>query len=183
MKPLIVYYSHSENNQKLAIELQSRIGCELREIKEKKKRKDISILMDFLIQRDSRLAPLDFDLKEYSPVILLAPIWAGKIAAPMRTFIKKSKDELTDYSFITICSGGPGQREKIGAELLALTSREPSALAELWINNLLPEEQRNKIKYTNKFRLKREHFSQFDQEISFFIEMALPADKDPKTLT
>ncbi|MBU9674995.1 hypothetical protein KQ939_17210 [Planococcus sp. CP5-4] len=183
MKPLIIYYSHSGNNQKLALELQSRIGCELREIKEHKKRKDIAILMDFLIKRDSRLAPLDVDLSDYSPVILLAPIWAGKIASPMRTFIKKSKDDLTDYSFITICSGAPGQREKIGAELYALTSREPAAIAELWINHLLPEEQRNKIKYTNKFQLAREHFSQFDQEINFFIEMAMHADKHPETLT
>ncbi|MEZ0479759.1 flavodoxin family protein [Planococcus sp. SSTMD024] len=181
MKPLIIYYSHSDNNQKLALELQSRIGCEVRELKEKKKRKDTAILMDFLIKRDSRLAPMDVDLSDYRPVILLAPIWAGKIAAPMRTFIKKSKDDLTDYSFITICSGTPGQREKVDAELVALTTREPSALAELWINDLLPEEQRNKIKYTNKFRLKREHFRQFDKEIRFFIEMALHSDKASKT--
>lgn len=181
MKPLIIYYSHSGNNQKLALELQSRIECELREIKEKKKRKDIAILMDFLIKRNSRLAPLNVDLSNYGPVILLAPIWAGKIAAPMRTFIKKSKDDLTDYSFIAVCSGAPGQREKIGAELLSLTSREPAALAELWINALLPEEQRNKIKYTNKFQLKREHFSHFDQEIRFFIEQALHSDKATKT--
>lgn len=183
MKPLIIFYSYSGNNQKLAIELQSRIGCELREIKEKKKRKNIAILLDFLIKRDSRLAPMDVDLSNYGPVILLAPIWAGKIAAPMRSFIKNSKDDLSDYSFITICSGASGQREKIGAELLLLTSREPSALAELWINDLLPEEQRNKIKYTNKFPLKREHFSQFDQEIRFFIEMAMHPDQDTKTLT
>lgn len=101
----------------------------------------------------------------------------------MRSFIKNSKDDLSDYSFITICSGASGQRERISAELLLLTSREPSALAELWINDLLPEEQRNKIKYTNKFPLKREHFSQFDQEIRFFIEMAMHPDQDTKTLT
>lgn len=91
MKPLIIFYSHSGNNQKLAIELQSRIGCELREIKEKKKRKDIAILLDFLIKRDSRLAPMDVDLSNYGPVILLAPIWAGKIAARCGALSKTRK--------------------------------------------------------------------------------------------
>ena len=105
MKPLIVYYSHSGNNAKLAAELRDRIGCAMYEIKEQKKRKNLSIFIDFLVKRDSRLAPVDFAVKDYGPVILLAPVWAGKIAAPMRTFIKKEKANLTDYSFITICSG------------------------------------------------------------------------------
>ena len=146
MKPLIVYFSHSGNNVKLANELRDRIGCEMYEIKEKKKRKDLSILFDVLLKRNSRLAPIDVDVSEYGPIILLAPIWAGKIAAPMRTFIKMEGDKLTDYSFITLCTGAKGQREKIANELSSLTAQKPTAVTELWINNLLPEEQRNKIK-------------------------------------
>ncbi|WP_147805203.1 flavodoxin family protein [Alkalicoccus halolimnae] len=172
MKLLILYYSHSGNNEKLAVELQERIGCDKYEVKEKKKRKDISIFFDFLLKRNSRLAPIEFDVSEYGPVILLAPIWAGKIAAPMRTFIKREK--LTDYSFITLCSGADGQREKIASELATLTPEKPTAVAELWINNLLPEEQRNKIKYTSSFRVEKQHMQQFDAEIKSFIEMALP---------
>ncbi|WP_203340914.1 flavodoxin family protein [Planococcus beijingensis] len=178
MKSLIVYYSHSGNNEKLAIELRDRIGCDMYEIKEKKKRKDLAILMDFLVKRNSRLAPLDFDVSDYGPIILLAPVWAGKVAAPMRTFIQMEKDKLTDYSFITLCSGAAGQREKIAAELSALTPQKPTAVAELWINNLLPEEQRNKIKYATNFRVEKQHLQQFNEEIQFFIEMALHTRKE-----
>lgn len=173
MKPLIIYYSHSGNNEKLALELRDRIGCDMYEIKEKKKRKNLSILVDFLVKRNSRLDPYDFDISAYSPIILLAPVWAGKVAAPMRTFIQKEKDNLRDYSFITLCSGATGQREKIAAELSTLTPQKPTAVAELWINNLLPEEQRNKIKYATNFRVEKQHIQQFDEEIKFFIEMAL----------
>ena len=173
MKPLIVYFSHSGNNEKLATELRDRIGCDTYEIKEKKKRKDLSILFDVLLKRNSRLAPIDIDVSEYGPIILLAPIWAGKIAAPMRTFIKMEQNKLTDYSFITLCSGAEGQREKIANELSSLTAQKPTAVTELWINNLLPEEQRNKIKYTTNFRLEKKHMQQFDPEIKFFLEMAL----------
>lgn len=182
MKPLIVYYSHSGNNEKLALELRDRMNCDMYEIKEKKKRKNLSILFDVLTKRNSRLAPLDFDVSGYGPVILLAPIWAGKIAAPMRTFIKMEKDKLTDYSFITLCSGAAGQREKIAAELAALTTQKPAAVAELWVNNLLPEEQRNKIKYATNFRVEKQHMQQFDEEITFFIEMSLHAKKEPVTI-
>lgn len=178
MKPLIVYYSHSGNNEKLAIELRDRIGCDMYEIKEKKKRKDLAILMDFMVKRNSRLVPLDFDVSDYGPIILLAPVWAGKVAAPMRTFIQMEKDKLTDYSFITLCSGAAGQREKIAAELSALTPQKPIAVAELWNNNLLPEEQRNKIKYATNFRVEKQHLQQFNEEIQFFIEMALHTQKE-----
>lgn len=182
MKPLIVYYSHSGNNAKLAAELRDRIGCTMHEITERKKRKNFSIFIDFLIKRDSRLAPVDFDVKDYGPVILLAPVWAGKIAAPMRTFIKQQKANLADYSFITICSGATGQREKLAAELAALTPQKPAAVTELWINNLLPEEQRNKIKYATGFKADRQHIQEFDEEINFFIEMALHTKKQSSPL-
>jgi flavodoxin len=175
MKPVIIYYSHSGNNQKLAMELQEKIACDMFEIKEKKKRKNISIFVDFLMKRHSRLAPIDFDVSDYGPVLLLAPVWAGKIAAPMRTFIEREK--LPDYSFITLCSGAAGQREKIAAELDALTPQKPTAVAELWINNLLPEEQRNKIKYTSSFRVEKQHMQQFEEDINSFIEKAVPARK------
>src|SRR5690606_487938 len=99
-------------------------------------------------------------------------------AAPMRTFIQMEKDKLTDYSFITLCSGAAGQREKIAAELSALTPQKPIAVAELWINNLLPEEQRNKIKYATNFRVEKQHLQQFNEEIQFFIEMALHTQKE-----
>lgn len=178
MQPLIVYYSHSGTNEKLAIELRDRIGCDMHEIKEKKKRKNISILFDFLFKRNSRLESIDFNISDYGPIILLAPIWAGKIAAPMRTFIKREKEKLTDYSFITICYGVAGQREKIISELSALTANKPAAVAELWINNLLPEEQRNKIKYASKFKVEKQHLQQFDAEIKFFIEMALHTSRN-----
>lgn len=182
MKPLIVYYSHSGNNKKLALELQERMTCDLYEIKEQKKRKDLSILFDVLMKRNSRLAPLDIDISNYGPIILLAPVWAGKIAAPMRTFIKLQKDKLTDYSFITLCSGAAGQREKIVAELSALTPQKPAAVSELWINNLLPEEQRNKIKYTNNFQLEKQHMQKLGGEIQFFIEMALHTKREKVSL-
>ena len=182
MKPLIVYYSHSGNNAKLAAELRDRIGCPMVEITERKKRKGLSIFIDFLVHRKSRLAPIDVDVKDYGPIIFMAPVWAGKIAAPMRTFIQQEKANLLDYSFITICSGAPGQREKLAAELVALTPQKPAVVAELWINNLLPEEQRNKIKYATGFKANRQHIQKFDEEIKFFIEMALHTKKQSSSL-
>ncbi|WP_422122054.1 flavodoxin family protein [Planococcus sp. X10-3] len=182
MKPLIVYYSHSGNNEKLALELRDRISCDMYEIKEKKKRRDLAILFDVLMKRKSHLAPIEFNVSDYRPIILIAPVWAGKIASPMRTFIQMEKEKLTDYSFITICSGAEGQRDKIMAQLSALTSQKPTVVAELWINNLLPEEQKNKIKYTNNFQFEKQHMQQFDGEIKFFMEMALHTKEEQASL-
>ena len=56
MNTLIVFYSHSGNNERLAFELKARIGCDIHRISEVKKRNNVSILLDFLFKRKSKLS-------------------------------------------------------------------------------------------------------------------------------
>ncbi len=169
MKSLIVYYSHTGNNEKLAYELKERTAGDIHKICEKKERKTISILFDFLLKRSTKLKEYDVPIKEYDSIIMVAPVWAGRIATPMRAFIEREKTNIGSYSFISLCNGEAGQKDKLISELGSLIGFEPQGVTELCINSLLPEEKRDKIKHTFHFRVKKEDFKEFDGLLLPFI--------------
>jgi flavodoxin len=176
MKTLIVYYSHSGNNEKLGYELKERIGCDIHKICEVKKRKTISILFDFFFKLKSKLSSYSINLKEYDKVIFAAPIWGGRIASPMRKFIDIEKNNLKRYFYITLCNGEVGQKEKIDSELYSIFQRRPNGVKELWINSLFPEDKQNKIKHTFNFKISKHDLERFDKDVELFIRLVNDCD-------
>ncbi|MEA4969910.1 MAG: hypothetical protein VB051_05180 [Candidatus Pelethousia sp.] len=165
MKPLIIYYSHTGNNEKLALKIEDRLGCEILKIDEKKKRKTISILLDFIFNRNSKLSGYQIADHEHDVFILIAPIWGGRIASPMRAFLEKESYRICKYFFISLCNGETGQKEKIAAELSSIIQREPIGVTELWINRLLPEDQQNKVKHTFNYKVRDHDLKRFEADI------------------
>jgi flavodoxin len=169
MKHLIVYYSHSGNNQALAKELQKRLQCDMKQITELKKRTGFTILLDLAFNRNPRIENLNTNLDLYDHVVFIAPIWSGRIATPLKSFLNLKRDNLKKYSFITVCSGVAGQQEKIKKQLLKLTGQEPAQVLELKIRDLLPAEQKGKIKYETPYRIKEKDLVIFDKAIEYFV--------------
>jgi hypothetical protein len=123
-------------------------------------------------KRTPKIARPQRDLAQYDRLLLVAPIWAGRIAMPMAALITSEKECLRDYAFISVCNGPDGQLEKITDELHRLTGRMPAAVTQLNVNDLLPAEQKNKVRYASKYRLKKEDFFTFNREIDQFVQMA-----------
>jgi flavodoxin len=169
MQNLIVYYSLSGNNEKLAYELKNRTGYEIFQVHEKRKRKTISILLDILFKRNSKLKDSSIDLGKYQKVIFVSPVWNGKVATPMRAFLGKEKKSLSKYFYISVCDGETGQEERLVDELFSLTDRRPQNVANLSINSLLPEEQRHKIRHTFNYRISPHDLQRFQENIESFI--------------
>lgn len=170
MKTLIIYYSFSRNNEFLAQELQKRLDCDIQKIVELKKRTGFTILLDLIFKRNPKIKRFDFDLKQYDQFILAAPIWDGKIATPLRSFIEMEKDNFKEYSFITVCTGPDGQDKKITDELLQLIQKRPRAVMQLRINDLLPPERKNKIRYATPYRINQRLLLAFEMEIEQFLQ-------------
>ena len=165
MKPIIVYYSHSGNNEKLALKLKDKIGCEIYQINEKKKRKTISILLDFIFNRSSKISSYEIITGGYDVFIFVAPVWGSKIASPIRTFMEKEKNNIQKYFYITLCNGVDGQKDKLAKELLSITQCIPIEVKELSINSLLPEDKKNKIKHTFNYKVDNKSLEYFDEDI------------------
>ncbi len=169
MKTLLVYYSHTNNNKVLAGELMKRLGCTVLRLEERKRRTGFTILLDLALNRLPVLKTYPDSMRDYELVILLAPVWAGKVAAPMKSFLEQEKFNIQKYSFITLCGGAPGQDIKLKGELTKILHKEPFRLTELWVNDLLPEERRNTIKYTSGYRVIPPDLEFFKAKIKQFV--------------
>jgi flavodoxin len=170
MKTLIIYYSFSGNNECLAQELQKRLNCDIQKIVELKPRKSLDIMLDLIFKRKSKIEKSDFDLRQYDRSILIAPIWAGKIATPLRSFIELEQANFKEYSFITVCTGPDGQDKQITDELVRLIQKEPKVVMQLKINDLLPPERKDKIKYATPYRINQRVLLAFEPEISQLLQ-------------
>lgn len=174
MKNLIAYYSFTENNKKLAEFLGKKLDCDLVRIETAGRRNGFSILLDLLFNRRPEIKPVRYYLRDYDHVIFIAPIWAGKVAMPLMSFLAEQKANITRYSFLTICGGKPGQKEKIHKELSATVGKPPVNTVELWINSLLTTEKKETIKSTTGYRIEPDDFEVFAKDLEAFLHEAEP---------
>jgi flavodoxin len=171
MKTLIVCYSFTQNNELLARYLQRKLVCDLHKIEEVRSRRGISILLDLIFNRKPKIKPSPFHVDAYDLCIFVAPVWAGKIALPLKTFLLEKKYHINQYAFITVCGGGnPGQKDNLFRQLTGVLEQEPVALTELWVNNLLPSEKKDTIRYTSGYRMQGPDLEAFAAEIDSFIK-------------
>ena len=171
MKTLIVYFSFSGNNEMVALKLKEMLHCDLLRITELKKRGGFSIFLDIFLNRTPRIEDHRMKINEYDHVILVAPIWASKIATPLKSFLLLEKNRIRFYSFITVCSGSPNQKTKIEDELTRLAGKAPVLVTELSINDLARSMQKNTIKNLIAYHLKTSDLSFFVNEIEGHLKM------------
>ena len=169
MKTLIVYYSFTHNNDLLARFLQERLNCDILRIEEVKKRTGFTILLDLLFNRKPAIKDTYPTGKNYDHHIFIAPVWGGKIASPLKTFLLRQKDSIKHYSFITVCGGSAGQKKKIFDQLKTILQRNPKKVTELWVNDLLTEDKKDTIKYTSGYRLQPKDLEHFTAKIDDFL--------------
>ena len=171
MKAVIIYYSYSGNNESLAKELRLRLGCDIVKIQEIKRRSSLTIMLDLLFKREPKIQKLDLFLKNYKTVVFISPIWNSKIATPLSSYLKNEGRNINSYSFITLCGGRSGQREKITKQLFELTGKMPITVAELSVNDLLPADKRNQVKYVSAYRATEEDLHFFRKRIQDFVNV------------
>jgi len=175
MKTVVIYYSFTGNNRLLALELQRRLGGDCVEVFEARPRSRITILLDVLFDRKPGISWTPCELGNYEQAVLVAPVWAGHIAAPLAAFVARHKNALPPFAFLSLCSGVPGQPARIHDELRELTGRAPTLVDQLNVNELLPAEHRNQARYTSKYRAGADELHAFDARIAEFLHTLAPA--------
>jgi len=171
MKTLIVYSSFSGNNEMLALELKNMLNCNALQIDEVRKRTGLSIFLDIFFNRTPGIADHEERINDYEHVILIGPVWAGKIATPLKSFLTKEKNNIRRYSFITVCGGSQDQRIKIENELTKLAGKTPAAVTELSISDLLRSNQKDNKKNVSAYRLKTSDLSFFANIIKEHVKL------------
>jgi flavodoxin len=126
---LIVYYSMGGHTRRLAEELGEAIGGDVEEIVEVRPRAGLPgmlrAVVDATLHRMPAVLAPRRDVAAYRLLVLGGPIWASRLAAPVRTFAQAHGRRAQRIAFF--CTEGGRGGEQAFADLARLCGREPVA--------------------------------------------------------
>jgi flavodoxin len=133
-KALVVYYSLSGHAREAAREIARRLGGELEEITDPRKRTGFFGFMRSGMESSFNMCPAIHDPTkdpgDYQLIVVGAPVWAGKMASPIRAYLSRHGDRLPQKTAFFSTSGGRGM-EKVPLAMAALCNRKPLAIMAL----------------------------------------------------
>ncbi|MBK9981088.1 MAG: NAD(P)H-dependent oxidoreductase [Saprospiraceae bacterium] len=165
MKILIISYSFTGNNDALAATLASELKADHIKVTENKLRTTGKIFFDILLNRIPEVNPKIETVKNYDLVIFMGPVWMGKIATPLRGYFKQLKTTMGKYAFVSISGGADGPNIKLRSELHKRIGKEPAALIDMHIADLLPPEPKPERKDTSDYHLREEDVKSLTNKI------------------
>lgn len=153
MKVIVISYSLTGNNEALANSIAAEFAAEHIKITECKPRTTRVIIFDVLFNRTPQVSPIIDKVGNNDLVLFVGPVWLGQVATPFRAYFKHLKAKLGQYAFISISGGALGPNPKLAGELNKRVGKEPTALIDLHIANLLPSDPKPTMKDTSAYHL------------------------------
>jgi hypothetical protein len=153
MKPIVISYSLTGNNQALATSIATELSAEHIKINEPKPRSGGTIFFDILFNRTPKVTPVLDRMPDNDLIIFVGPVWMGNVATPLRAYFQLLIDKLGQYAFVSISGGASGPNPKLASELKKRTGKEPTALIDLHIADLLPKDPKPTRKDTQSYHL------------------------------
>jgi hypothetical protein len=130
---LVVCYSYTGTARRVAQLLSSHHGWPLGQVVETRSRAGTSgylrSVLDSLLRRRPPVRYEGPDPSDFRTVVLVAPIWAYRLASPMRSFVAAHRASLGRVAVINTM-GGAGASNAV-AEVAALTGHAPVAALAL----------------------------------------------------
>lgn len=144
---LVVYFSMGGHTRKLAEELGVATGADIEEITEIHPRSGgrgmWRALWDASLRRKSRIHPIKHDPADYDLLVLGGPIWAGRLAAPVRTFAQRYGPQAKAVAFFCT-EGGHGADAAFG-DLQRLGGQRPIVTLAVDARHLSPADHRSDL--------------------------------------
>ena len=111
MKPIIIYFSYTNNTRNIAKKIEQKFNCDILEIKTKVPySKDYDEVVNDERNSESssylpELEQINVDLNNYDTIILGTPVWWYRPVPAIRSFL--SKNDLSGKTIIPFaCNGG-----------------------------------------------------------------------------
>lgn len=112
MKAIVVYFSLSGHTKYAAEAVATKLGAEILRLETKKpypKGRKMQLIVGGLgaaLGATRKLKPYRFGKNKYDLVVLATPVWASKIAPPMKQFLKEHDIGEIPVGLIACCGGG-----------------------------------------------------------------------------
>lgn len=128
-KTLVAFYSMTGNTRRIANEVRDVTGAELEEIQELKPRHGFTgvlrALFDGVARRTPPILVTGRNPADYDLLVIGGPVWAGRMAAPVRSYAKRYGANARQVAFF--CTEGGRGAETAFADLERLCQHSPSA--------------------------------------------------------
>lgn len=173
MKITVISYSLTGNNEALAASIASEISAEHIRITESKSRTNVTIALDMLFNRTPKVNSIVNNVEDNDLVIFVGPVWMGHVASPLRAYFKHLKTNLNQYAFVSISGGADGENPKLAGELIKRVGKEPVALIDLHIADLLPSDPKPTREITSAYRLNDEDVRNLTNKIVKTLQEAM----------
>jgi flavodoxin len=161
MKILVAYFTRTGNNRLVAEELASRLGADLEEIQSKTGYSGPFALPKMIFhmvrKKMPKIKPLKKKPADYDLTVFCAPVWAGHLSAPARSFLGKYGKSAKKLITLWVCGGAENHNPEAYKEAAELIGRKPDAELELETKFLLPEADRKNAKMVMAVQLKKSH--------------------------
>jgi flavodoxin len=156
MKTLVLSYSRTGNNEILAESVSSELLADHVRISEPKERTFFLIGLDMLFNRTPKVNPISVEFEDYDKIIFVGPVWMGHIATPFRAYLNKNGKSLKQYAYVSISGGADGPNTGLSGELSKRSGKEPFAVINLLISDILPGDPKPTREETESYRLNKE---------------------------
>lgn len=107
MRAAVVYYSRYGTTRTVARAIAAELGAEVREIKAVRECGFLGMGFRALFGIRMPIRPMDLDFAGADRIVLCTPIWAGKPANPVRTFLEEAR--LTGKRLAIVFTTGGGK--------------------------------------------------------------------------
>lgn len=138
MKIAILSYSFTGNNKRFAEHLSRLLPADIIPVTPLHPVTYGSITLDLMFSRKPKTDFCAKTLTPYDLALIIAPIWMGQIAFPMRVCLDALKAYRIPYAFLSVSGGADGDNPRIAAELTHRTGKAPAFVLDQHIRSLLP---------------------------------------------
>lgn len=108
MNTLVISYSQTGNNRKLAATIARRLAAEHVTIDERGSRTIGTTIGDLLFNRSPEIDLPELDPQAYELIVFVAPVWMGRIAPPLRAVLARMRNRVPRYAFVSLSGGADG---------------------------------------------------------------------------
>jgi flavodoxin len=135
---LVVCYSRGGATLEVASRIAEHCGADLELIKDKTPRDGVlgwlRSAFEAMLRRQPWIQPPRRAVGDYALVIVGTPVWAGRMASPVRSYLLRQQGRLRRVALF--CTHGGTGGDKVLAEMEALCGRRPRAKLSLAARNL-----------------------------------------------
>jgi len=153
MKTVVISYSRTGNNQTLAEAVAAGLSADHVTITMPDEKSFFSIGMDMLFNRTPKVNATQEKPGDYENIVFVGPVWMGQMASPLRASVKKHRNRLQQYAFVSISGGADGPNIKLTAELKKRIGKDPVSVVNFLIAEMLPADPKPTREQTEAYRL------------------------------